>query len=180
MIIQSFNPVNGLYGNIYAFLNNGNTPNDILGKTSTFIHLYNWSGIWQSLGWSTIIYIAALSSVDMELHEAAQIDGANRLKRIMYIDLPAVLPTASIMLILNIGGIMSIGFEKVYLMQNDLNLIYSEVISTYVYKVGLTAGTGNYSFASAVGLFNSVINCVLLVFVNSISKKIRTDGTSLW
>lgn len=145
---------------------------------SAFPHLYVWSGIWQGIGWSSIIYIAALSSVDAELHEAAQIDGASRFRRVLHIDLPSILPTATIMLILSAGRMMSVGFEKVFLMQNSLNIGASEVISTYVYKVGMVIGTGDYSFATAIGLFNSVINFCLLVLVNFISKKL--SETSLW
>lgn len=180
MLIQVLNPVNGLYGSVYSLLNQGNLPKDILGKPSAFIHLYVWSGTWQGLGWSTIIYIAVLSSVDPQLHESAQIDGANRFQRVIHIDFPVLIPTASIMLILNSGRIMSVGFEKVYLMQNNLNLIYSEVLSTYIYKVGMTAGERNFSYSSAIGLFNSIINCILLVLVNGISGRLKSDGTSLW
>ena len=147
---QVLNPVIGLYGNIYhLFIPNG-YPANLLTNADAFIHLYVWSGVWQGMGWSTIIYIAALSSVDPELHEAAQIDGASRLRRVLHIDFPTIIPTASIMLILNSGSLMSVGFEKVYLMQNPLNLRISEVISTYVYKVGMTSGGGaNFSYASA-------------------------------
>jgi putative aldouronate transport system permease protein len=180
MLNQIFNPVIGLYGAFYRLLLGGGYPPDILGKPTAFVHMYVWSGIWQGLGWSTIIYIAALTSVDSELHEAAQIDGATRLKRIIYIDFPTILPTASIMLILNIGSIMNVGFEKTYLMQNNMNLVYSEVITTYLYKVGMTAGASNFSYASAIGLFNSVINCIMLVLFNTLSSKLNRDGASLW
>ena len=178
MIFQILSPVTGMYGSIYRLFFGEGLPADILGKPDAFIHLYIWSGVWQGLGWNTIIYIAALSSVDPELHEAAQIDGASRFKRVRHIDLPTILPTASIMLILNAGSIMSVGFEKIYLMQNDLNLRTSEVISTYVYKVGMAAGKTDYSYASAIGLFNSIINCGLLVLVNAVTKRI--SQTSLW
>lgn len=180
LMLQILSPVTGLYGNLYRLLVGDAYPVDILGKPNAFIHLYVWSGIWQGLGWSTIIYIAALSGVDPELHEAAQIDGASRLQRVLHIDLPSILPTASIMLILNAGGLMNVGFEKVYLMQNNLNLIYSEVIATYVYKVGMTAGGGQFSYAAAIGLFNSVINCTLLIIVNSLSARFGGEGNSLW
>ena len=130
------------------------------------------------MGWSSIIYIAALAGVDPELHEVAQIDGASRFKRVIHIDLPSILPTAVILLILNSGSIMSVGFEKVYLMQNNLNLRASEVISTYVYKVSMTAGTSDFSYGTAIDLFNSVINLAMLLLVNSISHKL--SSTSLW
>lgn len=180
ILMQVLSPVTGLYGNLYRIFIADAYPKDLMGNPNAFIHLYVWSGIWQGLGWSTIIYIAALSGVDPELHEAAQIDGASRFQRILHIDFPTILPTASIMLILNAGGLMNVGFEKTYLMQNSLNLIYSEVITTYVYKVGMTAGGGQFSYASAIGLFNSVINCTLLVLVNGLSGRLNRDGTSLW
>lgn len=179
MIIQTFNPIMGMYGNIYRLLGNTGYPKDILTQASVFPHLYVWSGIWQGLGWSTIIYLAALSNVDLELHEAAQIEGANRLKRIIYIDFPVLLPTASILLILRAGSIMNVGFEKVFLMQNSANLVLSEVISTYVYKVGMTGGGTQFSYASAIGLFNSVVNCIILVVVNFFSRRVE-EGASLF
>jgi len=180
LLNQILNPVVGLYGNLYRMFIADTYPANILGNPNNFRHLYVWSGVWQGLGWSTIIYIAALSAVDPELHEAAQIDGATRLSRIRHIDLPTIVPTASIMLILSAGGLMSVGFEKIYLMQNNMNLRDSEVIATYVYKTGMTAGSGNFSYASAIGLFNSVINCTLLVIVNWISGRLSEEGTSLW
>ncbi|HHX20310.1 MAG TPA: sugar ABC transporter permease [Clostridiales bacterium] len=176
MLMQILNPVTGLYGNIYRLFVPGEYPPDILSKAQPFTHLYVWSGIWQNLGWNTIVYIAALSGTDVELHEAAQIDGATRLQRIIHIDFPALLPTASIILILNSGSIMNVGFEKAYLMQNSINVVNSEVISTYVYKVGLSGATNQFSYAAAVGLFNNVINGILLLIVNSLSKKL-SDGT---
>ena len=134
--------------------------------------------MWKGLGWGSIIYLAALTGVSPELHESAQIDGASRFQRVIHIDIPTLLPTAIIMLILRAGQVMSIGFEKVYLMQNTLNQINSEVISTYVYKIGLTATIPDYSYATSIGLFNSVINLVLIIFVNQLAK--RVGDTSLW
>lgn len=180
MLNQIFNPVTGLYGNIYRLFVPNEYPVDILAKAYSFRHMYVWSGIWQNLGWNTIIYMAALSGVDPELHEAAQIDGATRLKRVWYIDLPVLLPTASILLIMNAGSIMSVGFEKVYLMQNSLNLAQSEVISTYVYKTGLGGSTNQLSYSAAIGLFNNVINGILLVLVNTLSKKLSDGNNSLF
>ncbi|HCS74926.1 MAG TPA: sugar ABC transporter permease [Clostridiales bacterium] len=179
MLVQMLNPIMGLYGNLFRLFGGSGYPKDILTQARAFPHLYVWSGTWQGLGWSTIIYIAALSSVDLELHEAAQIEGATRLKRIRYIDFPTLLPTASIMLVLNAGSIMNVGFEKVFLMQNSTNLSLSEVISTYVYNVGMSAGGQQFSYASAIGLFNSIINCIILVVVNSFSHKID-NGASLF
>lgn len=177
---QIFNPVIGLYGTISREFFGNNQPAHLLGNPRLFIHFYVWSGVWQSLGWSTIIYIAALSAVSPELHEAAEIDGASRLKRIIHIDFPVILPTASIMLILNAGGLMNVGFEKAYLMQDNTNLKYAEIIATYVYKVGMTAGNSDFSYASAIGLFNSVINCTLLVLVNGLAGRFSAEGSSLW
>ena len=177
MLIQIFNPRTGAVGALYMFFTNSMI-SDAFSKPNAFPHLYVWSGIWQSIGWSSIIYIAALSSVDEELHEAAQIDGASRFQRVCHIDFPSILPTATIMLILAAGNIMNVGFEKVFLMQNSLNVSRSEVISTYVYKVGLVIGSGDFSFATAIGLFNSLINFMLLVTVNFASNKL--SSTSLW
>ena len=177
MILQMFNSRIGLYGTVYTALTGQPAP-DILSKASAFPHLYVWSGVWQEVGWGSIIYLSALSAVDPALHEAAIVDGASRYKRVLVLDLPTVLPTATIMLIMNAGRIMTIGFEKVYLMQNDLNLTTSEIISTYVYKVSLGPTGGDFSLGAAIGLFNSVINLVLILLVNAVTK--RMGGTSLW
>lgn len=178
MVNQMLNPLMGLYGNVYSALNSGAVAPDLLGSSSNFPHIYVWSGIWQHFAWDSIIYVAALASVSPELHEAAQIDGASRFQRSLYVDFPAILPTATIMLILRTGSIMTIGFEKIFLMQNDLNLKASEVISTYVYKVSLKASVPDFSYSTAIGLFNSVINLCLISLVNLVSKKL--SDTSLW
>ncbi|MDR1618951.1 MAG: ABC transporter permease subunit [Treponema sp.] len=177
MIIRVRSPVNGLYGHIIRLFDLKNV--DLLAQPNVFPHLYVWSGIWQSFGWNSIIYIAALAGLNKELYEAAEIDGANRFQRVVHIDFPAILPTAAILLILGCGNIMGIGFEKVYLMQNDMNLRTSEVISTYVYKIGLGSGNlSDFSYAAAIGLFNSVVNLILVGSVNALAKK--TSDTSLW
>jgi len=179
MLVQIFNTRIGLYSVIYGFFNNSGQSVDLLSSASAFPHMYVWSGIWQTFGWNSIVYTAALASVSMELHEAAEIDGASRFQRIIYIDLPSIMPTATIMLIMRMGHVMSIGFEKVYLMQNSLNLRASEVISTYVYKVGLSAeGKMNFSYSTSIGLFNSIINLILICSVNFLAKKM--SDTSLW
>jgi putative aldouronate transport system permease protein len=147
-----------------------------LGKADLFRPVYVWSGVWQDTGRSAIIYIAALASIEQELHEAAMVDGASKLQRTLYIDIPGIMPTAVIMLILNLGRIMSVGFEKAYLMQNTLNITASEIISTYVYKVGLL--NAQFSLSTAIGLFNSAITFVLVVSVNSLAR--RYSDTSLW
>ncbi len=149
---------------------------NFMGEVRLWRHIYVWSGVWQGMGWSSIIYFAALSSVSPELHEAAIVDGATKFQIIRHIDIPSIIPTATILLILSCGSILSIGFEKVFLLQNDLNLGVSEVISTYTYKVGLI--DNNISYSSAIGLFNSVVNAVLLISVNWVSRKV--SDTSLW
>ena len=147
-----------------------------LVRPEYFRTLYIASGIWQSMGFSSIIFLAAMTGVSPELHESAMMDGAGIVKRIWHIDLPAILPTIVIMLIMAIGNILSIGYEKVYLLQNGMNLEVSEIISTYVFKTGIRSA--QYSFATAVGLFNSVINLILLLAANIIAKK--TTETSLF
>ncbi len=141
---------------------------------SMFKWIYVLTGVWQNAGWNSIIYFAALSGVDPTLLEVAQIDGASRMQRIIYINLPAIMPTIMVLLILNCGSLLSVGYEKVYLLQNQANLSASEVISTYVYKVGLEKL--DYGFGTAVGLFNSVINCTLLVTVNAIASRAGQTG----
>jgi putative aldouronate transport system permease protein len=149
---------------------------DFMGDPNYFRHIYVWSDIWQTAGYSAVIYLAALSSIDTSLYEAAKVDGASRFRKIWHIDIPGVLPTAVIILILAVGNIMAIGFEKAYLLQNPLNLSTSEIIATYVYKTGLL--NADFSLATAVGLFNSVINLFLLLIVNAVAKKITGGG--LW
>lgn len=145
-------------------------------EESWFRPLFIGSGNWQDMGWSAIIYLAALAGVDPQVHEAAIVDGATRWQRILHVDLPAIFPTVSVMLILSIGSIMGVGHEKVLLMQTGANLGVSEIISTYVYKAGLI--DYDYGYAAAIGLFNSVINVVLLVFANTMAKKFSEN--SLW
>lgn len=145
-------------------------------KANLFRPLYIGSGIWQNIGWDSIIYIAALAGIDPGLHEAAMIDGANRMQRIWHINIPGIMPTMVILLILNSGHILNVGFEKVFLMQNDLNMTTSDVISTYSYRIGIESA--QYSLSTAISLFNSVINCGLLLLVNTISR--RVSETSLW
>ncbi len=174
---QFFNARVGAFAHIWNAFSDANVPN-LLAKAGAFPHMYVWSGIWQGMGWGSIIYVAALSNVDDTLHEAAMIDGASRFKRLLCIDLPAIIPTISITLILRCGNIMGIGFDKVYLMQNSLNLRASEVISTYVYKVGLQSASSDFSYSTAIGLFNSVINLITLLIVNAISR--RVSESSLW
>ena len=164
----------GLVNNIIMLF--GGKAIDFMGKPGLFRSLYVWSGVWQGMGYSAVIYIAALASVDISQTEAAIIDGAGRFARVWNVDIPAIMPTIVIQLILAVGSIMSLGFEKVYLMQNPVNMQTSEIISTFVYKRGLI--NFQYSYATAVGLFNSVCNLVLIVLANMFSK--RVNETSLW
>lgn len=177
MLMQLINPIIGLYGTIAQALT-GTRPGDILSIPSAFPHIYIWSGIWQNAGWSSIIYVAALANSDQQLHEAAQIDGATRLQRVWHIDIPTILPTFIILMIMDVGSIMDVGFEKVFLLQNSANLSYSQVLSTYVYEKSFGSGLPDFSFSTAAGLFNSVINVILITIVNKISKKV--SDTSLW
>lgn len=163
-----FSPSSGVINSIIELL--GGEAKDFMTDPKLFRHMYVWSGVWQGTGWNSVIYLAALSAVDPQQHEAAIIDGASRLQRIWYINLPVLLPTITILLILNCGSILSVGYEKVLLMQNDLTIDVSEVISTYTYKRGLIKA--EYSFSSAVGLFNNVINVTLLLIVNGITRKL--------
>lgn len=175
MLLVFLSPSTGLFGHMMRALGVAEPPN-LMGEKELFRSIYVLSDIWQHTGWDSIIYLAALSAVDLSLYEAATVDGANKLQRMWNIDIPCLLPTVIILLILRAGNIMSVGFEKDFLMQNDLNLPVSEIISTYVYKLGLKQA--QYSFSAAVGLFNTVINFVLLIVVNSISR--RVGETSLW
>ena len=147
-----------------------------MGMRDWFRHLYVWSGVWQNIGWNAIVFLSALTAIDPQLHESAMIDGASRMQRIWHINLTGILPTITIMLILQVGNLMTVGFEKAFLMQNPLNLETSEIISTFVYKMGLNYR--QYSYSTAIGLFNSVINMILLVSVNTIAG--RLSETSLW
>lgn len=170
-----FSPRSGVVNTILGWIGlSGNY--FFMGEPQYYIHMYVWSGVWQSMGWGSIIYMAALAGVDLSLHEAARIDGANKLQRVWYIDIPSIMPTICIMLIMRFGSVMSVGYEKVYLMQNALNTQQSEVISTYVYKMGLL--NKQYSYSTAIGLFNSVINFILVVTMNKVVKKL--SGSGLW
>ena len=165
----------GVIGNLLKDIGLVSQSTNIVGSASTFVPLYVLTGVWQSMGWNSIIYIAALSSVDTQLYDACKIDGANRWQTMWNIDFPAILPTVMILLIMNMGNILNVGFDKAFLMQNDLNRSASQVISTYVYQVGIKSS--QFSFGTAVGLFNTVVNFVFLMFTNWISK--RSTGTGL-
>ncbi len=174
MIISIFSPSIGVVNTLRTKL--GLERVYFMALPTTFRHIYVWSGVWQGMGWSAVIYISALSAVDPELHEAARIDGASRIQRILHINIPTIMPTITILFIMSIGSLASVGYEKIYLLQNDLNVGVSEVISTYVYKRGIQ--NTNYSFSTAVGLFNNVINIILLLLANTVSR--RVSETSLF
>jgi len=176
MMMQLLNPRIGVINNLIELL--GGTRKDFMADPNIFASVYVWSNIWQYFGWNSIIYLAVLSGIPPELHESAMIDGAGRFKRILYVDLPGIVPTMIVLLIMNFGQVMSVGFEKIYLMQNSLNLSASQVISTYVYQVGLRGMPPEFSYGSAIDMFNSVINLVMIVLVNSIARKF--SETSLW
>ena len=170
MLSPASGAVNALLGKL------GMEPIQFMITPGWFKPLYILSGIWQNVGWGSIIYMAAIVGIDQDLYEAAIVDGASKLKRLIHITIPGILPVVVIMLILDVGRIMNIGFDKVFLMQNQLTLDSSEVIATYVYKTGLKEG--RYDYAAAIGLFNSVINFTLLITVNKVSRKV--SGSSLW
>ena len=149
---------------------------NIMGSASAFPSLYVWSGVWQGAGYGAIIYMATLAGVDMQLHEAAIIDGATLLQRIRYIDLPEVIPTAVIMLILNMGSILNVGSEKVLAMQNQNNLSASEVINTYAYKVSLVSSFPDFSYSTAIGLFQSLVGLILVLGANKVADKVSGNG----
>lgn len=172
MMSLMFGKTNGLINNVITSLGGERIP--FMESSSLFKHMYVWSGVWQGMGWGAIIYIAALAGVPQELIEAAKIDGAGRFRIIWNINIPTILPTIMTMLILNTGHVLSVGFEKVYLMQNSLNLDSSRIISTYVYEIGIIGG--QFSYSSAIGLFNSVVNVIVISLVNMLSKKLTDTG----
>ncbi|MBN2981471.1 sugar ABC transporter permease [Cohnella algarum] len=176
LLLQFLDPRTGVVNQILGLF--GVEPINFMAEASLFQSIYVWSHIWQNVGFSCIIFLAALSGIDPSLHEAAVIDGASKARRIWHIDIPGIMPIAIIMLILNTGSVMETGFEKILLMQNSLNLRTSEVIDTYVYKVGLVSQALNFSYATAIGLFKAVIGFILLVVVNASAKKLGQE--SLW
>ena len=174
MVMLFLSPDSGLLNNIIVAL--GGEKQYFMGEPSYFKTIYVLSATWQYTGWDAVIYMAALSGIDPQLHEAAMIDGAGRFRRIWHINIPGIMPTIIILLIMACGTLMSVGFEKIFLLQNDLNRSSSDVISTLVYRQGFEQR--DFSYSTAVNLFNSVVNCILLVLVNTISRKV--SDTSLW
>lgn len=175
MLVMFLTPQTGFIDAILRLFGYADSSN-ILSDPNAFSHIYVWSGIWQSVGWSSIIYTAAIAGVSQDLYEVARLDGASRIKQIWYVTLPSILPTIVILSILAIGNVLNIGYEKVFLLQSTSNLSASEVISTYVYKSGLVQA--QYSFGSMVGLFNNLINFIILIFANKMAKYFTE--TSLW
>lgn len=177
MLFVFFDVDSGIFTKILVAF--GFDQQNMMENPDAFAAIYVISGIWQGLGWWSIVYIGTLSNVDPNLHDAARIDGAGRFRRIFYINLPAIIPLAIIMFIMSIGNVLNVGFEKVYLMQLSTNLSKSEIISTYVYRISFPDyGLPQYSYATAIGLFNSAINIVILCIANFISKKVSHN--SLW
>lgn len=174
MILSFTSQTSGIINNLIVRL--GGEPVAFMYKEGLFPHIYVWTGIWQSTGWSSVIYFAALSGIDTQLLEASTLDGASRWQKILYVKIPAILPIIIIQLILNAGSLLHVGYEKVYLLQNSLNLNASEVISTYVYKRGMI--DAQYSFSTAVGLAQSIVSFVMVFLVNAIAG--RLSETSLW
>ena len=172
MIAIFMNPDTGILNVIRNFF--GMESVDFLAKPEWFKDIYVWTGVWQGMGWSSIIYISALSGVDYQLHEAAIVDGATKIQRMIHVDLPSIKPTIIMLLILQIGSLMNVGFEKVFLLQNTLNKSAASVISTYTYEVGLL--NSDYGYSTAVGLFNSVINVILIVGANQLCKKFADES----
>lgn len=172
MIAIFMNPDTGILNVIRNFF--GMESVDFLAKPEWFKDIYVWTGVWQGMGWSSIIYISALSGVDYQLHEAAIMDGATKIQRMIHVDLPSIRPTIIMLLILQIGSLMNVGFEKVFLLQNTLNKSAASVISTYTYEVGLI--NSDYGYSTAVGLFNSLINVILIVGANQICKKLADES----
>ena len=173
MIILFLSPSSGVIAKLLSLI--GIQMPNVMGSAGAFPSVYVWTEVWQHLGWDSILYIAALAAIDPSLYEAATMDGASKWQKMLKIDIPLLMPTATVMFILRMGSVMNVGSEKVYLLQNNLNTASSEIISTYVYKMGLVSS--QYSLSSAIGLFNNLINLVLLVTVNYISKKM--SDTSL-
>jgi len=173
-MLVDFTASDGVFGEITKLL--GGTPTNLLSKPEYFRAIYVGSGIWQNLGWDSIIFLSALTTINPELYEAATIDGCGKFKQALYVSIPGIMPTIAILLILRIGSMMSLGHEKIILLYNGLTYETADVISSYVYRKGIVEN--NFSFSTAVGLFNSVINCILVIAANKISAKLTE--TSLW
>lgn len=171
-LVKSFTMTDGLITNVYVFL--GGERQNLLNQTEFFYPIYIISGIWQQVGWNSIIYLATLAGIDQEQYEAARVDGAGRIRQMIHITLPGILPTISILLILRLGSILSVGYEKILLLYTELTYEVADVISTYAYRKAFTGN--NFSYSTAIGLFDSVVNIIFLLVSNKISKKVGQSG----
>ena len=173
MMSVFLSPRSGFLNHLIAMLGG---PDDLhyMGNAAVFPHLYVWSGIWQNMGWSSIIYLAALAGIDQEQYEAARVDGAGRIRQIISVTLPGLMPTITILFILKMGNILNVGFEKILLLYSPTTYEVADVISTYVYRIGIL--DANFSYSTAIGLFNSVVNIIFLLLTNAISKKMNNSG----
>lgn len=176
LILQLLNPRFGVLAQLTTAL--GLPPVNAMSRPELYQSIFVWTDIWQHMGFAAIIYLAALTTIDPSLHEAAVVDGASKLRRIWHIDIPGIMPIATMLLILNFGNFINIGFEKVLLLQNPINTSISEILDTYLYKVGLASPTLDFSYATAIGLFKGVIALVMVVFANYSVKKLGQE--SLW
>ncbi|MCY4061135.1 MAG: ABC transporter permease subunit [Chloroflexi bacterium] len=176
MLFQFLHPRVGFIASLANLF--GMAPPNLMGDPGAFAHIFVWSGVWQEMGFGAIIYLAVLSTIDPALHEAAVVDGASRLQRIRYIDIPGLLPTAMVLLVLSTGRVLEVAFEKVYLMQSPLNLGVAEVINTYVYRVGLLSPILDFSYSTAIGLLKGVVGLLLLITVNYAARRLTDNG--LW
>ncbi|MDX9914830.1 MAG: ABC transporter permease subunit [Sphaerochaeta sp.] len=175
ILMQFLDPALGLFNTVRGFL--GKDSLNYMGEAKLFKHIYVWSALWQNTGYNAIIYLAALTGINPELYEAAKVDGVNKFQKIWYVDLPSIQNTIIIMFIMNMGFVMSLGFEKAFLMQNPLNLESAEIMSTYVYKMGLI--NSDFSYSTAIDMINSVINIILILTFNKVAKLRSKDG-GLW
>ena len=176
MLFQFLHPRVGFTASLANML--GMASPNAMGDPAAFAHIFVWSGIWQEMGFGAIIYLAVLSTIDPALHEAAVVDGASRLQRIRYIDIPGLMPTAMVLLVLSTGRVLEVAFEKVYLMQSPLNLGVAEVINTYVYRVGLLSPILDFSYSTAIGLLKGIVGLLLLITVNYAARRLTDNG--LW
>ena len=172
LVLMMLDRANGPINNLIAALGGERIP--FITNPGAFSSIYVWSDVWQNLGWSSILYIAALASISPELVDAARVDGASRMQIIRHVNIPGIMPTIAITFIMRLGGLLSVGYSKIYLLQNDLNLSASQVISTYVYNIGIVRG--QYSYSTAIGLFNNIVNIICLLIANAVVKKMTDTG----
>ena len=172
LVIMMLDRANGPINNLIALLGGERFP--FMTEAKAFPSIYVWSGVWQNLGWNSILYISALASISPEIVDAAKVDGASRLQIIRHVNIPGIMPTIAITFIMSVGGLLSVGYSKIYLLQNDLNISASQVISTYVYEIGILGG--QYAYSTAIGLFNNVVNIICLLIANAVVKKLTDTG----